>query len=136
VDIELATNDPDNGIALRGIQAIVPDAFECQLEVHSAGFAARIGFWPERFALEQFLGQLRDMDRTLAGNALLQPMCEPEYVRMELERTGAIWVSGEVGSAAGNHLRFGFRTDQTVLAPLIRDMEAVLASSRLRSNER
>lgn len=128
MDIELATNDPQNGVALRGIQPVAADAFECELEVHSGGFAARIRFWPERFALERFRDQLREMDRTLAGNALLQPLWEPEYVRMDLERTGAIWVSGEVGSDAGNHLRFGFRTDQTVLVPLIRDVEAALAS--------
>jgi hypothetical protein len=67
------------------------------------------------------------MDRTLTGEALLQPMWEPEYVRMQLERTGAIWVSGDIGSDAGNHLRFGFRTDQTVIAPLVRDLEAALA---------
>ena len=128
MDIVLATNDSDNVFAVRGLRPADANAFACHLEICSNGFTARIPFWPERFVLERFLGQLREMDRTLAGEALLQAMWEPQYVRMQLEPTGAIRVSGEVESGEGNHLRFGWRTDQTVLAPLIRDLERALVS--------
>lgn len=127
MDIELATNDPAHGFALRDIRPAEADAFACGLEIEAGGFAAHVPFWPERWALRRFLDQLREMDRTLAGDALLQPLWEPEHVRLTLERSGAVWVSGEVGAATGNHLRFSFRTDQTVLAPLIRDLDRVLA---------
>lgn len=128
MDIELATHVAAHGFALRGLHAVEAEAFKCQLEVHSDGFSARVRFWPERWALHRFLSELREMDRTLSGEALLQPMWETEHVKLSLQHGGTVWVSGEVGHHFGNHLRFGFRTDQTVLAPLIRDLEHLLTA--------
>lgn len=127
MDIELATNDPEHGFALHDIRPSAADSFACVLAVRSDGFAARVPFWPERFVVERFLEQLRTVDRSLAGEALLQPLWETEHVRLQVRRSGVVWVSGEIGSGGSNHLRFGFRTDQTVLAPLARDVEVVLA---------
>jgi hypothetical protein len=128
VDIELATHNPEQVFALRGLHCAEADAFGCEVEVRSGGFSARVPFWPERFTLERFLAELRAMDRTLTGEAQLQPLWETEYVRLQLDRAGGVWVSGEVSGGAGNHLQFGFSTNQTVLAPLIRDLQRVLVS--------
>ncbi len=49
-------------------------------------------------------------------------------MKLTLAGSGAIWVSGEIGPVSSNYLRFGFRTDQTVLAPLIHDLAHALAT--------
>ena len=36
-------------------------------------------------------------------------------------------VSGEIGTENDNHLKYRFRTDQTILPRLIRDLEVLLA---------
>ena len=46
MDIELATNDSENGLALRDVRPVEANTFAYQLEVRTDGFAARIAFWP------------------------------------------------------------------------------------------
>ena len=97
--------------------------------VRSGGFSGRVPFWPERFVLERFLGELRGMDQTLSGTALLQTLWEPEHVRLMISPTGSVQISGELGSKEFNYLKYSFMSDQTMLRPLISELESVLAAS-------
>jgi hypothetical protein len=128
-DIEFRSADPAYSLVLRDLKPAEANSFQCYLDVRSDGFSGRVPFWPERFALERFLDELRAMDRTLSGTALLQPEWELEYVRLVIGRTGSIQVSGELGSADSNYLKFSFMSDQTMLRPLIRDLESALSGS-------
>jgi len=128
MDVRLRTNDSDCELALCDV---IPQddhpSYGCRLLVRSAGFAADRPFWVERSVVAQFLEQVRAMDRTLTGRALLQPLHEPDRVELELTRTGAVVVSGELGYApSDNHLKFSFITDQTCLRPLIAELGRLL----------
>ena len=130
MDIELRTNDHACALALR--DAFPEDdypTYRTRLFVKSAGFAADRRFWVEREALSDFLEQVRAMDRTLTGRALLQPLHELDRVEFEVTHTGGILVSGELGYPSDNYLKFEFQTDQTCLTPLIRDLERLLQAS-------
>ena len=78
--------------------------------------------------LEAFVTAIARMDRTLRGTARLTSGFEDHYVELEVDHMGGVWVSGELFEYAqqSQHLRFGFRTDQTCLGPLADDLQACL----------
>lgn len=66
------------------------------------------------------------MDRTPSGSAALKHRYEEHFIKLELDRTGHVGVRGELmdfSSALFQKLVFAFETDQTCLAPLIKDFK-------------
>jgi hypothetical protein len=92
--------------------------------VRSSGFIGERKFWFEEPEFGTFREHLAAMDRTLSGAAELRTRYEENGFRLEVHATGAVEVSGSLREygAMDQFLRFGFTTDQTVLAPFVRDL--------------
>lgn len=130
VDISLLPHSNDPNLILREIKRFADGSgFCCQLQVHSNGFTGQQLFCFEVEPLRQFVAALDEMNCRLTGSARLQPMYEEPYVELEAHsRTGRVTVRGElvVYSAETQRLVFGFDTDQTCLAPLLRALRSCL----------
>jgi len=128
MDVILQTNDVDKRLGLYAVERYADDSGYCaELRIASHGFAAELQFCFEPARLAEFIDQVEHMNRTLAGEAVLRPTYEPSYIKLAVMRTGAVVVSGELQTLIDGEdhaLRYGFRTDQTCLAPLIRDLRA------------
>lgn len=127
MDIVLQIHSDDAALAFEEVRRFADDSGYCfQLAVRSHGFAARALFCVEPEAWEAFRVAVAEIDRTLAGRARLAPRYEAGFVELAAGATGAVLVSGEVVrvSAYSQRLRFEFRTDQTCLQPLARDLAA------------
>lgn len=136
MDVLLATNATDPALALRNCRRLDVRAFACELYVRSNGFVAERQFWFEEPDFSQFRTQLAEMDRSLKGAAELRTRYEENGFRLEVLATGAITVSGTLREygAMEQRLDFAFITDQTVLAPFVRDLAQL--SSLQPPNER
>lgn len=127
MDIVLQTNTADPALALENVERYADaSGFGCELIVRSHGFSARANFSFERDAFDTFRAAVEAMARSLQGSARLQPRYEPGFIVLTMGPAGAVFVSGEVVRAAefSHLLRFEFRTDQTCLRPLTRDLDA------------
>lgn len=125
MDIVLATNTEDPFLALKDLERHADGSgYGCKLSVRSTWLTADLPFFFEAQALTVFIAALREMDRTLTGEALLKPMWEEPYLRLEADHRGRIHVSGLMIYYDGNNqqVRFGFVTDQTCLPRLISDL--------------
>ncbi|HEY0931937.1 MAG TPA: hypothetical protein VGE27_18625 [Gemmatimonas sp.] len=124
MDIVLHTHVDDPVLALRNCRRLDATTFECELYVRSSGFICERTFWFEEPEFGTFREQLAAMDSTLMGAAELRTRHEENGFRLEVSPTGTVGVTGmlrEYG-AMNQILRFGFNTDQTVLAPFIQDL--------------
>jgi hypothetical protein len=130
MDVVLQTNTADLYLGLLGVRRFADGSgFSCELVVRSHGFAGGVEFCPEVARLKEFAAAVAQMDRTLSGTARLHPDYEDGYIELEVTRTGAVIVRGELVDyrEAGTHrLQFAFRTDQTCLRPLATDLVACL----------
>jgi|SRR5215208_534221 len=128
MDIVLRTNTEVPYLALLGVERASASDYGARLVVRSRGFAGeqRVSF--DRASLESFLEGVERMDRTLHGGARLRFELEESIVVFDVARTGAVHVWGELleHSEFTHHLRFGFGTDQTCLAPLAAALRACL----------
>lgn len=127
MDVVLRTHDDTKYVGFHGIERYSDASGYCaDLVVRSGEFTGRVKFCFEPAPLAGFVDDLEVMDRTLVGEATLRPLYEETFIKLEVRRTGAVRVSGElVRYAEHTHrLQFGFVTDQTCLAPLIRDLRA------------
>jgi hypothetical protein len=78
--------------------------------------------------LETFIADLAQLDKALAGSAVLQAEGPENVVKIALEglRHGRVLCRGNT-AVKGNALSFQFETDQTQLAPLLRWFKSVLS---------
>ncbi len=130
MDIELRTHDSENRLELRGIY---PEddcpVFRARIVVRSDGFGADRPLSVERDQVVEFLEALEGMDRTLGGEARLQPFHELDYISFRMATGGHVVVTGELGYSATNYLKFEFLTDQTCLGPLVEDLRRLLQTT-------
>jgi hypothetical protein len=130
MDVTLRTQTENPRLALRQITWTgEPAGFSAVLDLWSDDFGARKQFWFTRWGVEQFLAALRVMDSSLSGAAVLGDEHEPDHFSLKVTATGRVVVSGELFrfGACEQRLEFGFETDQTVLAPLIAELDGLLA---------
>ena len=126
VDIVLLTQTDNPRLALRSVSwSGEPEGFSARLDIWSGDFGALRQVWFTRWALGQFLENLRKMDGELTGAAVLGDEHEPDHFALSVDRSGRVTVAGELFqfSECEQRLEFCFYTDQTVLRPLIRDLE-------------
>jgi hypothetical protein len=132
MDVVLQTHTTDPMLGLLDVTRFVDGSgYVATLRVCSRGFMLLRPFYFNEGGLFDFVGALGSMDRTLAGVAELRTPYEDDFIRLEVGSHGWVAVTGEVREYGGfdQRLRFGFDTDQTVLRPLVRDLEAVLGLS-------
>jgi hypothetical protein len=132
MDVVLQTHTTDPMLGLLDITRFADGSgYVATLRVCSRGFMLDRPFYFDESGLFDFVRALGSMDRALAGVAELRTPYEADFIRLELGSRGSVAVTGEVRehSDFDQRLRFGFGTDQTVLRPLVRDLEAVLGLS-------
>ena len=129
-DIALRTNHDEHRLSFEALHRVGRSRdFECRLVVTSSGFSTAQPFWFEEEQLTNFVAQLSAMDRDLAGSAELRTRYEESViVHLEISHRGAVKVSGTVAqySECSHVLQFCFLTDQTVLRPLVEDLNGLL----------
>jgi len=124
MDTHLATNMPGASLSFRALTRFSDDSgYATVLAVESEPFAGSIPFSFQPHSLKVFLGELRTLNETLRGTATLKPIWERQFVCLRSDGRGHVIVAGEL-EFEDQQLRFAFETDQTCLAPLIRDVEA------------
>jgi hypothetical protein len=131
VNAILRTNDDSKYLALLNIERFEDGSgYGADLVVRSDGYAGNLKFYFEVAPLERFVQALDRMDDELKGAATLKPNYEEPFVKLEVHKTGAVSVSGELVIHADftHRLTFGFKTDQTCLAPFARDLRTCLVS--------
>jgi hypothetical protein len=126
MDVVLQTNTANPSLVLENVRRFADESgYGARVTVRSGAISGEFTFSFEPFPLAQFLAAVEAMDQTLAGEALLKPMWEPDFIRLELTRQGAVLVSGEFQQMGGAQLlRFSFKTDQTCLRPLAKALRA------------
>jgi len=133
MDIILATNSVDPALALRGIEVFSDGSgISCTLALRSGWMSAAYRLAVEIHPLERFVAALRELDRTLEGEAILKPQWEPQHLRFSGDGLGRVSVAGEL-IEHGPHrqfVSFEFATDQTCLGPLVRALDALMRSIR------
>ena len=112
-----SAQDFDDGNWLVARVAVAAGAWsgECRASLRSEEFAA-------------LLAGVRELERTLRGEAAFAPLEPWLTLRLEGDGLGHVTVSGRADDdvAIGNKLHFHFELDQTYLGPLIKDLEAVM----------
>jgi hypothetical protein len=129
--IELQTHDERVELSLVEVKRFgSSNNFRCTLRVRSGGFACERPFYFDAPYLTQAIAGLNRMLAGEPGKAVLRSTYEEDRLEFEMNRLGHVVVSGEVVEHAelSQSLSFAFRTDQTVLGPLARALEAVNAA--------
>lgn len=95
------------------------------VEISVDGFQGRIRPFFEKADFERFANGLREVHRTLQGEAELRPRDEQFVLRLKAARGGHIELEGEAFSKAayGNRLTFEIALDQTCLPEPIQALE-------------
>ncbi len=127
MQVELLTNDNQKRLMLRSLE-LKGTSFSCIVDLFSEGFAATRPFYFEQYNLQQFYDQLDLLNKLIPGIARLQGEFEDDYIQLELLKNGHIHVTGEIiqHSELGQHLSFGFQTDQTCIPPLLKTILSIL----------
>ena len=130
--VHLPTHDPAKQLSLNNIRlAGHHDYLVADLHVRSGGFACDHAFYFGRFSAEELLSLLQEMQGGQVGEAVLKQEWEEDHLRFQNDRLGHVTVTGEmVQYGLGNRFAFGMETDQTVLAPFIREFREALAAAR------
>lgn len=120
MDVVLQTNLDDHSLALRDVRRFAGNAsYVSRCVIQSGNLRGEATFYFESFPLGQFVAAVETMDQTLSGEAVLKPMWEPDFIKLVVDKSGGIRVSGEFQENSGEQLlRFSFVTDQTCLRPL------------------
>ena len=126
--IELQTNRESTALQFSNVEKFSDGSgYCCDLAVRSGGFACQRQFYFDDDRLTDALVSLRRMIDGLPGEAIFKFRYEEDFLRIETNRLGHVFISGELHeySEMAQSLKFAFRTDQTVLAPLVRELAVV-----------
>ena len=127
MDIILATNTDNPTLQFRNVSRFSDGSgYGAELLVRSRAFSVELPFYFEVEPLRELIANLDEMDKILKRKALLKPMYEDDFIEFEIdESTGHVEVRGEMfeHSEMPQSLTFEFQTDQTCLAPLVRELK-------------
>ena len=124
MNIKLQTHDNKRYLEFRDIVYAKP-SYECILIINSNGFAAERRFWFGESYLGDFVKNIKYMDSSFEGEAVLREEFEDDFIKISCDKKGHIYVSGLIveHSEVSQQLEFAFIADQTCLKPLILDIE-------------
>jgi hypothetical protein len=128
MDVILQTQSTDPSLDFVGVTRFADGSgYVARLRVRSRGFILDRSFYFDGPGLADFVEALGAMDRCLSGTAELRTPYEDHYIRLALGPRGRVAVTGEIREYSGfdQLMRFGFETDQTVLGPFARDLDAI-----------
>lgn len=123
--LEFATHDPTEVVQLSQVEKFRDGGYSCRLRISSGGFACERRFYFDDASLSAAVPQIRQMAAGTPGACVIKAQWEEEYLRLESNAMGHVLVSGELFEHGEfeQMLRFAFRTDQTVLSPLARNLQ-------------
>jgi hypothetical protein len=119
--IELQTNCDSTVLRLCNVNKFEDGSgYACTLTVRSGGFACDHRFTFDDDSLSTAIRSLKAMCGGSPGEFVIKYRYEQDFIRFAMNKLGQVFVTGECrfDSDLSQLLRFGFRTDQTVLAPL------------------
>ena len=124
--IELQTNDSTK-VLLFATRYLVQINFTFALTAKSGDFSGTSHFCVRADEIEAFCNSLLKMYASLSGSARLSDNDSDGYVNLEMQESGHLKVSGQVGGSHEDHfMTFEFRTDQTCIPPFVSDFKALL----------
>jgi len=126
--VELRTNDSTKIVRLAHIQKFHDGSgYRCELTIVSGGFSCVRPFYFDDDSLVDALAKLDEMDAGRPESTTIRCRWEEEFLQIGSNDMGHVFVSGEIieYSERPQRLKFAFQTDQTVLGPLIRDLQAL-----------
>ncbi len=128
--IELQTNDDRFTLRMVNLEKFPDGGFYCELHVRSDGFSCQRPFYFDDSHLPDAVTNLRQMDADHVGQATLKARWEDDFVTFRSDKLGHVFVTGEVFEHAdpSQSMKFGFRTDQTVIGPLVRSLEKLVSA--------
>ena len=124
----LSTGKDDAALAFENLES-VKDEVSCFVVIRSQGFAARRPFYFS--PLSGVLSDLESLNSTLQGKVTFTEDYEDSEISFECDKFGHVIVTGELYLHSEHYhaLKFSFETDQTSLAPFIRDLKTVAAAN-------
>lgn len=127
MQIDLQTYDEQRQLSFRSLKR-TGNSFSGIVRIQSGGFSAERPIYFELHNIQSFCDQLESLDRLNPGTAKLRGDYEDDYLEFELLSNGHVHVTGELveHSELGQHLEFGFQTDQTCIRPFLRDLHKLL----------
>jgi hypothetical protein len=131
--IELQTHRDATSLRLSNIEKFSDSSgYRCDLSVRSGGFVCERPFYFDDWHLSEAIKMLRTMIECMPGEAVLKGMWEDHFIRFKVNHLGHVVVSGELFEYAelAQSIKFAFRTDQTVLDPLLRDFVSIQEARR------
>ncbi len=124
--IELQTNDPEKVVRLSRVEKYSDrSGYGCEITIISTGFSCKQPFCFDDVSLSEAIPRLEEMAAGAVGMCVIKGQWEDDYIKVEANAIGHVIVSGEIfeRSYREQHLKYSFRTDQTMLLPLARDLE-------------
>lgn len=124
MDIKLRTNTKDPKLEFLNIERYEDQSgYGSTISVVSNGFAAKVFLTFEEWPMEEFIKQLEACDKTLSGEATLKPQWDNWFITFTVNRSGQVKVNGMLYTPE-QELKYELATDQTCLAPLIKDFRS------------
>jgi hypothetical protein len=126
--LEIQTNDPKKIVRLSQVKKFGDGSgYACQLTVLSGGFSCERPFYFDDASLLVAVPELDKMATGSPSSAVIKGRWEDDFIQIRSNAIGRVWVSGEIfeHSEYDQRLKFCFRTDQTILTPLARDLRTL-----------
>jgi hypothetical protein len=123
--IELQTNRDSTVLRLVNVEKFADGSgYRCDLTLRSRGFSCEHRFFFDEDSLTVAIASLHSMIKGSPGKAIIKPSYEDEFLCFEMNRLGHVVVNGALyeHGELPQSLKFTFRTDQTVLAPLLAEL--------------
>ena len=123
--IELRTNDNSKVLRMNSIEKDAKGFYRCELFVRSGDFSCERPFYFDESSFPDAIQSLRRMDAGMVCETQIKAQWENDYIGFASDSLGHVFVTGEIAeySDPPQSFRFAFKTDKTILAPLIRDFE-------------
>ncbi|MGD9629100.1 MAG: hypothetical protein AB7V18_07635 [Pyrinomonadaceae bacterium] len=129
MDIIFPTDSEQTKLELRNCNKFEDGSgYSVDLIVLSEGFGLEIEFFFEQWPLNQFIGSLTEMESSLRGEAVLKPMWEDDYIKLEMLELGHLLVQGGFTQHSPHfqQLSFAFGSDQSALGPFLIDLRKLI----------
>jgi hypothetical protein len=126
--IELQTHLESAALRISQIRRFTDGSgYACLVSVRSGGFSCERPFHFDDWNLGNAIAAFQSMVAGTPGEAALRGQWEPDIIQFKMDDLGHVIVSGELfeHTELTQSLKFAFRTDQTVLGPLMRDLSLV-----------
>lgn len=124
--IKLRTNDVEKKL-LFVTKYLVEINFTFDLSVKSGSFSGTSHFCVRKNEIEAFSEALMNIHALIWGSARLDDNDSDSFIKLEMQDTGHLRVSGQVGgSHKDQFMKFSFLTDQTCIPQFVADFTTLL----------